>query len=132
MNILLDINKFSLNNTFFNDAIKNTVINDSNFIRIIYSNKDFILNGLFFRINLSDCNITYLKQINNIEKCILNNYDNKNHHNYKIVDQINYIINKSNNSNYKNSSYILKISGIWETNNMIGITYKLIDITIHP
>lgn len=134
MNILLDINKFSLNNTFFNDAIKNTVINDSNFIRIIYSNKDFILNGLFFRINLFDCNTSYLKQISNIEKSILNNYDNKKHHNYKIVDQINFIINKLNtsDSNFKNFNYILKISGIWETNNIIGITYKLIDITIHP
>jgi len=128
MNILIDIKTFSLNNIFFNDAIKNTVINDSSFIRIIYSNKEFVLNGIFFRIDLSDCNVNFLKQIDNIEKNILNNYNNNKHHNCKIIDQINYIINKSNN-NHKNYNYILKISGIWETNSMIGVTYKFIDIT---
>jgi hypothetical protein len=136
MNILLDINKFSFNNIFFNDAIKNTVINDSDFIRLIYSNKDFILNGLFFKIDLINCNSDYLNKINTIEKSILDSYNIKKHHNCKIVDQLNYIINKSNNSNLNsnlnNLIYILKISGIWETNMMIGITYKLIDITIYP
>ena len=130
MNILLDINKFSLNNIFFNDPIKNTVINDSSFIRIIYSNKDFTLNGIFFKIQLPNI-IDYSKKIDNIEKYILNTYNSNKLHNYKIIDQINYIINKSNNNNNKKCSYILKISGIWETNNMIGITYKVIDITNH-
>jgi hypothetical protein len=33
-----------------------------------------------------------------------------------------------NNSNNNNNQYIIKISGIWETNNEIGITYKIYQI----
>ena len=37
MNILLDIDNIDEKYIFFQDAIKNTVINNSNFVRILYS-----------------------------------------------------------------------------------------------
>ena len=43
MNISIDIDKINFNNIFFLEPIKNTVIENSNFIRIIYSNEDIIL-----------------------------------------------------------------------------------------
>ena len=52
MNLVLDSNKYSINNIYFNEFVKNTIMNDSNFIRIIYSNKDLILNGLYIKINI--------------------------------------------------------------------------------
>ena len=49
--------------------------------------------------------------------------------NHKLKDQLNYHISKINN-NTKNIlySYLLKISGIWETDTVIGLTYKFIYI----
>ena len=50
MNISIDIDKINFNNIFFLEPIKNTVIENSNFIRIIYSNEDIILNGLYITL----------------------------------------------------------------------------------
>ena len=52
MNIIIDINDFNVDNIFYQDSIKNTVINDSKFIRTIYSNEHFIINILFIKFNL--------------------------------------------------------------------------------
>ena len=49
MNLVLEQQTFEKNNIFFQDAVKNTVMNDSNFIRIIYSNKEIILNGIYIK-----------------------------------------------------------------------------------
>ena len=48
MNLVLDSDKYSINNIYFNESVKNTIMNDSNFIRILYSNKEFILNGIIY------------------------------------------------------------------------------------
>ena len=53
MNLILEYPIFNKNNIFFQEPVKNTVINDSNFIRIIYSTKDFILNGIYIKININ-------------------------------------------------------------------------------
>ena len=37
MNLVLDINEFDINNVFFQKPITNTVIDNSDFIRILYS-----------------------------------------------------------------------------------------------
>ena len=142
MNLVLDTNNFSLKNIFFGDSIKNTVMNDSSFIRIIYSNKNFILNGIYIKIDFeketnqikfleNSNNIKTINLIEKIENYILNTYNNSKNHCYKIKDQINFIIYKSlayNQTNQNKLNYILKISGIWETTTQIGITYKFIDI----
>ena len=56
MNIVTDINTFDSNNVYFLDSVKNTIMSDSNFIRIIYSNDLFMLNGIFLKINLKITN----------------------------------------------------------------------------
>ena len=38
MNIVLDIDDFKLENVFFQDSVKNTVMDNSDFIRTMYSN----------------------------------------------------------------------------------------------
>ena len=128
MNIVLNLNSLSYNNIFLNDSIKNTVINDSNFIKITYSNVDFILNGIYININIykNYNNKNIIESVNNLEKYILNIYNNHKIHSYKLKDQLNYLINKLNNSNKNQFNYILKISGIWETISVIGLTYKFI------
>ena len=126
MNIVVNYDEIAYNNIFFNEAVKNTVINDSNFIKIIYSNKDLILNGIYIKININKNNKNIIDDIDNLEKYILTLYNNNKICNYKIKDQLIYLITKLNTSNKNIFRYILKISGIWETQTSIGLTYKFI------
>ena len=150
MNVILDISNLDITNIFFQNPIKNNIIEDSNFIRILYSNDIFILNGIFLSINL---NIKYIDKYYNKYKYVFSYIDNKN-----IIDTIStiesillYMINIQNktpiysireqltnetiklfsdikpNNNKKENEFILKIYGIWETDNEYGITYKIID-----
>ena len=54
MNIIETIDNFKFSNTFYLFPIKNTVILDSNFIRILYSNNLFTLNGVYISICLEN------------------------------------------------------------------------------
>ena len=140
MNLVIKTDELSFDNIFFNDAIKNTVMNDSSFIRILYSNQDFILNGIYLKIDIvkdtelsnNSNNSKYILYIDKLEKYILNTYNYKKSHNYKVKDQLNYFIHKLNTTNnINNTSYILKISGIWETQSIIGLTNKFIPCDGH-
>ncbi len=148
MNLILDINTFDKNNIFFNNPIKNTVLNnsDSEFIKIIYSNKDLIINGIYLKINLSYNNVIengnkfiytfnyeknkqFISKINNIENEILLKYS-KNTNNVLMLKDLfakGAIRIYSDNKN-KNKTIFLKISGIWKSNNEVGLTYKIYDI----
>ena len=50
MNVIIDINDITKRNIQYYDATTNTVLDDSKFIRIGYSNKWFTTNGLFIYI----------------------------------------------------------------------------------
>ena len=142
MNLVLELDDISSNNIYFYDSVKNTVMNDSSFIRVIYSNNDVMLNGIYIKIDLHKDNI--IKNLNNIsnitndivskvdkiEKDILTQYNSLKIHSNKLRDQLFYHINKINNTNINDNlhSYLLKISGIWETDTAIGLTYKFIYI----
>ena len=157
MNLILEYQTFNKKNVFFQEPVKNTVMNDSNFIRIIYSNKDFILNGIYIKININkdiqkkifnhdyitiedkidenknkllNENKMVFQFVETLEKYILNKYNSNHIHTYKMTEQILYLLNKINNCNNNRNifSYILKISGLWETETHIGITYKFIYI----
>lgn len=127
MNIIISINNINENNIYFHDPIKNTVINNGYFIRILYSDKYIISNGiqLQFLNNISHYNI---QNICSIEKIILNLYNPNVKHFLKIEDQINFNINKYSQCYKDENFFIIKISGIWENNIGIGITCKIIYI----
>jgi hypothetical protein len=126
MNIIIDYNNFDINNIFFYDPIKNNIIDDSTFVRIIYSDHNVILNGLYLQITLDKLNDlnnlnTLYNILENIETSILNKYKLNIEKVNRIKVQLIYIIKY-----IKNNKLILKISGIWENNNKIGLTYKFI------
>ena len=50
MYIVLKLEEFDINNIFFLERVKNTVMDNSNFSRVIYSNNIFTLNGIFVKI----------------------------------------------------------------------------------
>jgi hypothetical protein len=148
MNIVKRIDQYNKNNIFFCEPIKNNVMNEGNFIRIIYSTHNIILNGIYLLVTLNDitCDKYYTKY-----KC---NFSVPNHReiieNIKIIEED--LLKKSEifakvpqykiyeqlkNGNLKIfsdvgnksiCSFILKISGIWETQNSYGLTYKFIKI----
>lgn len=133
MNLVLDYNKYNVNNVFFYEPVKNTVMDDSKFIRIIYSDALIILNGLYLKINKIDKKKTdnidkLLKNIELLEKNVLNKYNSNKVKITKIKDHLQYLIKKNENLDI----FILKISGIWETEQMIGITFKFISNSSYP
>ena len=56
MILVKTIEQFKENSIFFCDPIKNNVMNEGNFIRILYSTNDIILNGIYFLITLNEIN----------------------------------------------------------------------------
>ena len=57
MNIVKNIEQYEDNNIFFCEPIKNNIMNDGNFIRILYSNHNLVLNGIYIYILLNDISI---------------------------------------------------------------------------
>ena len=57
MNVVTTIDNYHINNVFFSDPIKNTVINDSDFVRIIYSNDEVVLNGVYLYVYLANISL---------------------------------------------------------------------------
>jgi hypothetical protein len=146
MNIVKNINQYSEDNVFFSEPIKNNIVNDACFIRINYSTQRMTLNGVFLLIPLIDCtydkyfnkyrcvfdldtNIDIIYKLKNIEEGILNkiNIFNKSA-TYKIYEQLKAGSIKTYDEFIKkpDCSFILKISGVWETQFNYGLTYKFI------
>jgi hypothetical protein len=148
MNIVKRLNQFDIDNVYFCDPIKNNIVTDGTFIRILYSNKLFMLNGIYLLIifhnltiekyyNKFRCNfdINLHKEIINQLKLIEEDILQKNNIKdklpiYKIYDHIKNGNIKifSDNIETINNGFVLKISGIWETDMNYGVTYKFINI----
>jgi len=147
MNIAIKIKQYDPNNIFFCNSIKNSIINEGIFIRILYSNSYVIMNGIFLLIKLNEiiinkyynkfkCNFNVnlnkdiINKIKAIEEQILQKINiQKKIPQYKIYEQMkNGSIKLYNEINEDNNdkSLILKISGIWETQTNYGLTYKFI------
>lgn len=125
MNITISPDNIKKNNIYFHDRIKNTIINNGYFIRILYTDKYIISNGIQIKlpVNISKDEI---EKLCNIEKTILNLYNNNIKHYLKFQENINYNLSKNNQLSNPYNYIILKISGIWENNSGIGITSKIL------
>lgn len=147
---LIDINPENINQNYiyFNEPIQNTIINESRFIRIIYSTPDIILNGIhvLFKLTIDNLdkqynkNIIYydielnreiIQKINNIEELILNKYKTNKEKSFNLLTQLesgNIKLFSENIEKRKILDIILKISGLWENDTHYGITYKFLSI----
>ena len=152
MYIVLDLYNFKTTHIFYQERIKNTVMDNSNFLRLTYSNELFTLNGIFIKFNLNLYMIEksfnkfkclfdtkthhdIITQLTEIEKYIMENYSHpkvmtKKTPLYRISEQLNNGFLKIFNhiETKEKNEFILKIYGIWETDNEYGLTYKFINI----
>jgi len=132
--IAVDISSFRIDNVFFLNKKRNKIFTGK-FSNIIYSNNDTTFNGIYLNVDIlyGKINNNSMQELIQIERDILKYYKifnncNKNEvyslkdSSSDILSKAQFILNRSfNSSNYK-KTFILKISGIWETENQIGIT----------
>jgi len=149
MNIVKTIEQYDENNIYFCEPIKNNVINDGFFIRILYSTSLFVINGVNLFISLNEVNIDkyynkyrcsfnivnhkhMIESVKIIEENLLKNVNIKNKiPQFKIYEQLkngNIKIFSENIEKINNNLFMLKISGIWETEFHYGVTYKFVKI----
>ena len=152
MNIVKNLEQYDENCIFFCEPIKNNIIHDGNFIRIIYSNSLFILNGIYIAFSINSINIDnyynkykiifdtnihkdIIESIRIIEENIIKKICIKNKTpQFKIYEQLQnghikiFIDSKFELTKLVNNVILLKISGVWETDMNYGVTYKFMKI----
>lgn len=149
MNIVLTTNQYNTEYVYFLEPIRNNIINNGNFIRIVYSNSIVSLNGIYIYINLNYTNIekyynkfkcvfdinipvhqTFIEEIKLIEYELLKKYNSNKKQQYKIYEQFKSGNIKvfTNNVDQISTNFLLKIAGIWETEQEYGVTYKFINL----
>lgn len=139
---------------YFSEPVQNALMNDSHFIRIIYSDNDVSLYGLMIPLYFNA--ITVVKsfhksiimydlqshkdvviKISDLENSILERYNHflKLYKNcqklpvYNLTNQLkscNVKLFEDIDKNLDECNLILKISGVWENEKEIGITFKFI------
>lgn len=141
MNISLNLLEFDAHHIYFLPSIDNTVIKDSKFIRILYSTSFITLNNVCINIpiNLSNIsnnyyyfnpfeNVDVINKIINIEYKILERYASNKTKVFSIKETLekNNIKIVSNRDEIK--FFLLKVSGIWETDDSFGIAFKFLQM----
>jgi hypothetical protein len=160
MNVILNLcdlqqEEFPLRNVihFLDTKPNNIMVGD--FTKLIYSNENFTLNGLYMHIKLEAVgekkiehknkqilrfhsnhlqNISVIHSLIQIEHKLLEIY-----YQYKknLKKQAKFVLHQQLMNGFvhyyqecenKTGNFVLKISGIWETNNAYGITYKFIEM----
>jgi hypothetical protein len=153
MIITLELQKLLLSNIYFLDKKRN-IIMDGNFTKIMYSNDKFTMNGLYilfpietisnernsnmFRFNPHNTNnVTAINDISKLEYRIIEYYKNTFQCKGKISNLLSKQLYLGSLKLYKEQGvvdnnilkkYVIKISGVWESQDEVGITYKLVEV----
>jgi len=144
--LVKNIEQYNEDHVYFLEPIKNNIMNNGNFIRIIYSTSLFVLNGIYININL---NYTSIDRYYNKYKCSFDTNEYKDLieklriiedglikkisiigkvPQFKIYEQLKNGNIKvfSETSDKIGNTFLLKIAGIWETETEYGLTYKFL------
>lgn len=104
MLLIISAHDYTSHYVNFANVVKNNILEDSLFSRILYSTPTYTTNGLYLR--------NYTKEhLVQIENDILKAYNTTKLKSYSLFDHA------SNNS-------LLKISGVWESETAVGLAYK--------
>jgi hypothetical protein len=120
MNIVKQVNQFNENNIFFCQPIKNNIIENGVFIRILYKINTFVLNGIYLLLPLKDVRI---EKYYNKQKYIFD--INKNKQVLEKVKEIEETILKK--AGIRNKTPLFKIS-----ENITHGNLKIINYNIQP
>ncbi len=144
--LVKNINQYNEDNVYFLEPIKNNIMNNGQFIRIIYSTPLFVLNGIYIKINLNHISVDkyynkykcsfnvlqykeLIEKLKNIEEGLIKKisifgkipqlkiYEQLKNGNIKVF---------SETSDKICNTFLLKIAGIWETETEYGLTYKFL------
>lgn len=153
MILIFDLNDLSSDCVFFLET-RNNIILDGKFTKIIYSDENIVMNGIYMSISIDEytidkpysrINMKYTKnnesiinKIADIERSIIENFKRINvstkQPKYILKEQLDTLFIKvyRDNSTFTSNTnkfckIVLKISGVWEDENSIGITYKFIE-----
>jgi len=141
------VEQFNINHVFYQDPVKNTLMDNSQFIRLQYCSCTYSMNGVYLYVpivveatekcyNKTRCtfdkaiNANIVQQLINIEREILFKVmGTKGLHKtvvFRMGEQLDHgnikVMTKS-----KTEAYVLKIFGVWESETEIGLTFKLDD-----
>ena len=148
MNIVKHLEQYKEDHVYFLEPIKNNIMNNGKFIRIVYSTPLFTLNGIYISFHI---NHTSIDKYYNKYKC---SFDTNQYKEFieklrifeeglikkiGIIDKIPQykIYEQFKNGNIKvfsdtsdkiGSHFLLKIAGVWETVTEYGLTYKFLII----
>lgn len=150
MNTAIELDDFDNTDVYFKKSVRNTVIDESNFLRVTYSNNMFSMNGIYI---IAKIFVSYKEKHYNKYKCYFDVDDNQvvidkliqvekeilerlefpgKTPVYKIRQQLNIghiKIFTENSGPPATTHYIIKMSGVWETDAEYGITYKFINVS---
>ncbi len=151
MNLTIWIDDYNPDYVLFGEYTKNNIIQEADFIRIIYSTSTMSLSGVYVRIRINElsCDKFYNKhrcifdivshadlitKLGFLEESILKKLrvENKTPQ-YKLYDQLkvgNIKVNEHIEETH-DVEFLLKISGVWVTDNKYGLTYKFILLKEH-
>lgn len=154
MNLALTIDQYNPNFVFFSDPIKNTVMLNSRFFRLVYSTPHVSFNGIYLHLHIPETRTEFyynkmkvyfhlqecaetISRLRDIEELLLQKVVMKGGGSYqrrpvfKLFEQL-------SSGNFKmfigdtpfsaNGSYVLKIAGVWETESEFGLTYKFMPL----
>ena len=143
--MILAINVYDINksNVIISNKEKNLVCDYKYFYKLFYSTSYYVMNGIFIKINFTDYkihnfynyiklnykverNISLINSIYHIETSILSDVApniKNNLYNELLQGTIKIQKKKITNTPYE---VTLKITGIWENNNICGLCYKFI------
>lgn len=150
MLLAFNLNDIVIDNVYFLETRKN-IIMDGKFTKIVYSDENIVMNGLYVHLYLNE--YTYdksysriimkdtknstniIQKIYELEYYILKYFNHINRTDKKIQfllkEQLDTLVIKVYRDSYPctntNGRILLKISGVWEDNNNIGLTYKIME-----
>ena len=148
MFIAQNLQNYNVYNIIFGEKTLNTIMENSSFCSVYFSNDIITMNNitLYFTLNnitiepyfnkykckINNDNECIKQRLINLERLLLNKYNNIKQKTIKLKEQLNnnnlkLFSNKPiNNAKYSHINVIIKISGIWESITEIGLIYKLI------
>jgi len=149
MNIAIHVNDFKNEHIFFCLPVKNTIIKEGKFTKLIYSNSILSLNSIYIEIpirflyieryfnkikysfNIEDFhNKEIIEKLYSIERTILEKINIEKKPLLQLFNKLNrgviiMDIERDYHLDSRDRCLVLKISGVWETKYNYGLTFKI-------